>query len=340
MSSSTAARSPTPTGYAPKAARERLERDHPRTSAGTCSTRHSLLRRHRRIIVKDGRRAPAGRHSGHREPRGVFRFYKLAKRAEWGIAELPWNDRPLIPELRGSAEKRARRSSVAVGDHPAAPSRRAGGRDVDAAALDGAPPRRQVVLLDDGAGRVRHCEAWLKLIGQVGGTAERDPHLAKLARATLDAETIEEKVFMMQVFFERLIIPKFKAIARAARGPCSRISATASRSTTVSTTAAGMAYERICSIGQPRRRSTDSSKPRIYCSPFLSSTSSGDHGNGPGWAPRCAQRMSCGCVTNSRTGSAWPKHSASTSAKSTCRHSRRSLLPVTNTPCQPQLNVP
>jgi hypothetical protein len=35
---------------------------------------------------------------------------------------------------------------------------------------------------------------------------------------TLEADTLEEKVFQMQVFFERLIIPKFKAIARSSRG--------------------------------------------------------------------------------------------------------------------------
>ena len=35
---------------------------------------------------------------------------------------------------------------------------------------------------------------------------------------TLEAETLEEKVFQMQVFFERLIIPRFRLIARSSRG--------------------------------------------------------------------------------------------------------------------------
>src|SRR5262249_11341043 len=64
----------------------------------------------------------------------------------------------------------------------------------------------------------RHTEAWIKLVTSVGGTAERDPYLDQMAKMTLEAETLEEKVFLMQVFFERLIIPKFKAIARASRG--------------------------------------------------------------------------------------------------------------------------
>jgi 1,2-phenylacetyl-CoA epoxidase catalytic subunit len=64
----------------------------------------------------------------------------------------------------------------------------------------------------------RHTEAWLKLANEAGGVAERDPHLDDLAQMTLEADTLEEKVFQMQVFFERLIIPRFRLIARSSRG--------------------------------------------------------------------------------------------------------------------------
>jgi hypothetical protein len=39
-----------------------------------------------------------------------------------------------------------------------------------------------------------------------------------MARLVIDADTLEEKVFLMQVFFERLIIPKFRAIAKSSPG--------------------------------------------------------------------------------------------------------------------------
>ncbi len=176
----------------------------------------------------------------------VFRFYKLAKRAGWAVAELPWTDRPLIPELRGSAEKRARRLDVwrsvitqqLQADELAV--------EMSAQLFSLAPhPEAKLYYSTMVQDESRHCEAWLKMIGQVGGTVERDPHLAKLARATLDADTLEEKVFMMQVFFERLIIPKFKAIARAALGTvledlCNRLSIDDGIHH-----AAGMAYERV-----------------------------------------------------------------------------------------------
>ena len=56
------------------------------------------------------------------------------------------------------------------------------------------------------------------LVTEAGGTAERDPHLDNLAHMTLEADTLEEKVILMQVFYERLIIPRFRLIARSSRG--------------------------------------------------------------------------------------------------------------------------
>jgi 1,2-phenylacetyl-CoA epoxidase catalytic subunit len=63
----------------------------------------------------------------------------------------------------------------------------------------------------------RHTEAWLRLIEDAGGRAESDPYLDQLARMQLGADTIEEKVFLMQVFYERLIIPRFRLIARSSK---------------------------------------------------------------------------------------------------------------------------
>jgi hypothetical protein len=91
----------------------------------------------------------------------------------------------------------------------------------------------------------RHTECWLKLIAMVGGTAERDPYLDQLCQMTLEAETLEEKVFQMQVFFERLIIPKFRMIARSSPGTiledmCNRLAVDDGIHH-----GSGMAYERV-----------------------------------------------------------------------------------------------
>ena len=91
----------------------------------------------------------------------------------------------------------------------------------------------------------RHTEAWLKLIEEAGGTAERDPYLDELAHMTLEADTLEEKVFQMQVFYERLIISRFRLIARASRGTvledlCNRLTTDDGIHH-----GAGMAYEKV-----------------------------------------------------------------------------------------------
>jgi hypothetical protein len=74
---------------------------------------------------------------------------------------------------------------------------------------------------------------------------ERDPHLDQLAHQTLEADTLEEKVFLMQVFYERLIIPRFRMIARSSRGTvledlCNRLTIDDGIHH-----GAGMAYERV-----------------------------------------------------------------------------------------------
>src|SRR5438874_2838 len=75
--------------------------------------------------------------------------------------------------------------------------------------------------------------------------AQRDPYLDQLDRQVLQADTLEEKVFLMQVFYERLIIPRFRMIARSSRGTiledlCNRLTIDDGIHH-----GAGMAYERV-----------------------------------------------------------------------------------------------
>jgi hypothetical protein len=150
---------------------------------------------------------------------GIFRYYELAKRAEWQVRALPWDEQPAVPETRGAAEKQARRRDIwrsvimqqLQADQFAVQM---------AAQLFSAAPHFEAKLyystmVQDES---RHTEAWLKLTELVGGEGERDPYLDELAAMFLALDTLEEKVFLMQVFFERLIIPRFRMIAAASRG--------------------------------------------------------------------------------------------------------------------------
>src|SRR3954469_12117111 len=199
--------------------------------------------------------APAGETG--RALQGVFGYYELAKRAEWQVRDMAWGDIPPIPEYSGSPQKLAR---------PKDPSRSVITQQLQADELavematqlfSIAPDREAklyyTTMVQDEA---RHTEAWLKLIEDAGGMAERDPYLDELARQVLDADTLEEKVFMMQVFFERLIIPRFRMIARSSRGTlledlCNRLAIDDGIHH-----GAGMAYERVLLEGAGRSVTT------------------------------------------------------------------------------------
>ena len=187
----------------------------------------------------------------------VYRYYTLAKRAEWQVRDLPWNELPPIPESKGSAEKQARRRDI--WRSVITQQLQADQLAVEMAAqLFALAPHHEAklyytTLVQDEA---RHTEAWLKLIAMVGGTAERDPYLDQLAKMTLDADTLEEKVFQMQVFFERLIIPKFRMIARSSRGTlledmCNRLAVDDGIHH-----GSGMAYERVL-LENASKKTTD-----------------------------------------------------------------------------------
>src|ERR687884_1081101 len=177
---------------------------------------------------------------------GVLRFYELAKRQEWQVKDLPWGELPPIPEGKGSPERQARRRDMWRSVLTQQLQADMLACDMSSQLLNIAPdPEAKLYYSTMVQDESRHTEAWLKLIAEAGGTAERDPHLDDLAHMTLEADTVEEKVFQMQVFYERLIIARFRLIARAARGTvledlCNRLATDDGIHH-----GAGMAYERV-----------------------------------------------------------------------------------------------
>src|SRR5919106_6227315 len=185
---------------------------------------------------------------------GVLRFYDLAKRQEWQVRDLPWNELPPIPEGKGSPERRARRSDMWRSVLTQQLQADMLACDMSSQLLNIAPDHEAKLyystMVQDES---RHTEAWLKLIAAVGGTAERDPYLDELAHMTLEADTLEEKVFQMQVFYERLIISRFRLIARASRGTvleelCNRLATDDGIHH-----GAGMAYEKVLLEGASKK---------------------------------------------------------------------------------------
>jgi len=179
---------------------------------------------------------------------GVLRYYQLAKKKEWQTRDLPWGETPPIPEGRESlsAERKERRRDLWRSVITQQLQADQFAVEMASQLLSIAPePEAKLYYTTMVQDEARHTEAWLRLAGEAGGTAEHDPHLDRLARMFLDLDTLEEKVFLMQVFFERLIIPRFRLIARAAPGTvledlCNRLTIDDGIHH-----GAGMAYEKI-----------------------------------------------------------------------------------------------
>jgi 1,2-phenylacetyl-CoA epoxidase catalytic subunit len=188
---------------------------------------------------------------------GVLRFYELAKRQEWQVRDLPWGELPPIPETKGSPERRARRNDMWRSVLTQQLQADMLACDMSSQLLNIAPdPEAKLYYSTMVQDESRHTEAWLKLAEEAGGIGERDPHLDELAHMVLEADTLEEKVFMMQVFYERLIIARFRLIARASRGTvledlCNRLATDDGIHH-----GAGMAYERVLLQNAPQRTKT------------------------------------------------------------------------------------
>jgi hypothetical protein len=184
----------------------------------------------------------------------VLRYYELAKRAEWQLRDLPGGELPPVPEYTGSPKKLARRRdmwrSVITQQLQADELAVEMAAQLFSLAPDPEAKLYYTTMVQDEA---RHTEAWLKLVEDAGGRAERDPYLDQLVELTLNAETLEEKIFQIQVFFERLIIPRFRMIARNSPGTvledlCNRLTVDDGihhRS--------GVAYERVLLANAPKK---------------------------------------------------------------------------------------
>src|SRR5881396_1057789 len=185
---------------------------------------------------------------------GVLRFYELAKRQEWQVRDLPWGKVPPIPEGKGSAQRQGRRRDMWRSVLTQQLQADMLACEMASQLLNVAPdPEAKLYYSTMVQDESRHTEAWLKLINDVGGIAERDPYLDELAHMTLEADTLEEKVFQMQVFYERLIISRFRLIARASRGTvlediCNRLTTDDGIHH-----GAGMAYERVLLQGASKK---------------------------------------------------------------------------------------
>jgi len=147
------------------------------------------------------------------------RFYTLAKRQAWKVEQLSWGQLPPVPEGKGSGEKRARRMAIwrsVVSQQLQADTLASLLSSQLLAAAPDLPGRLYYTTMVQDEGR--HAEAWIRLTREVGGPSEPDPYLDRLGNMVLNADSLEEKIWMFQVVFEGLVIDRFRQIAEGAPG--------------------------------------------------------------------------------------------------------------------------
>jgi hypothetical protein len=148
---------------------------------------------------------------------GMHRYYDLAKRQAWDIRQLSWGAIAPVPEGHGSAVQRGRRHamwrSVVTQQLQADMIAVQFSTQLLRDAPDYEAKLYYSTMTQDEA---RHMEAWLKLSQEVGGVCEPDPFLEQLGELTMGLASLEEQIWLFQVGFEGLVIPRFRQIAAAA----------------------------------------------------------------------------------------------------------------------------
>jgi tRNA-(MS[2]IO[6]A)-hydroxylase (MiaE) len=151
---------------------------------------------------------------------GMRKFYGLAKHQAWDVVkDLSWGQITPVPEGNGSAIKRGRRHAMwrSVVTQQLQADLLASQLSIQL--MSGASDHEARLfyssMMQDEA---RHYEAWLRLAESIGGTCEPDPYLERLGELAMKADTLEEKIWLLQVAYEGMVIPRFHQIANAAPG--------------------------------------------------------------------------------------------------------------------------
>src|SRR4051794_40365136 len=113
---------------------------------------------------------------------GVLRFYELAKHQEWQGKDGPGGGRPPAPEGKASPQRQARRRDIWRSVVMQQLQADVFACEMAAQLLNASPhPEAKLYYSTMVQDESRHTEAWLKLIGQIGGEGGGDPHLDRLA---------------------------------------------------------------------------------------------------------------------------------------------------------------
>lgn len=139
-------------------------------------------------------------------------FYFAAKKGEWTIKDLPWDNFDPVPRVESERWRLVWASVVAQ-------QLQADIIAVEAAThllVDVPEYEARMYYSTMVSDEARHCEAWTKLYNMLDPVDAHNPYLAEMGDIFREEECLENRVLAFQVCFEGAAIYAFKEISQAA----------------------------------------------------------------------------------------------------------------------------
>lgn len=136
-------------------------------------------------------------------------FYHAAKKAEWQIRDLSWENLEPVPHAENERWNVLWSSVVAQQLQADLIAVEAAAKLLVDVQENEAKMYYSTMVQDEG----RHCEAWKKLNDMLVPVEAHNPYLAEMGELFFNSEEIEKRVLAFQVCFEGAAIYAFKQIA-------------------------------------------------------------------------------------------------------------------------------
>ncbi|HCR52810.1 MAG TPA: hypothetical protein PLL64_09325 [Rhodothermales bacterium] len=139
-------------------------------------------------------------------------FYHAAKKGEWSIKDLPWENADPVPRVESERWRIVWASVVAQ-------QLQADIIAVEAASnllVDVTEFEARMYYSTMVSDEARHCEAWTKLAHMLDPVEAHNPYLAEMGDIFREEKGLENRVLAFQVCFEGAAIYAFKEISAAA----------------------------------------------------------------------------------------------------------------------------
>ncbi len=137
------------------------------------------------------------------------KFYRSAKKVEWRVADLSWDELPPVPGF-DSERWQLLWSSVVQQQLQADQTAVKAATQLLLSVQDEEAQLYYSTMVQDEA---RHIEGWSRLSSMLDPVEAHNPYFNELSEMVLECDSVEEQVLVFQVLFEGCALDAFRAIA-------------------------------------------------------------------------------------------------------------------------------